>query len=283
MITMQKMGRYGRIGNQMFQISGILGCAIKNGHHYSFPYWKNYDEMNPPEGAKFTSSGEDIDIQKWFQNPLPLIPEGMTFEKKEIPWGFHDITLPVNGNYDLEGHFQSPRYFDHCKNTIRHYFTWADWVKETKEFQIEDGNTCCILIRRGDYLPQTGYHPVMEKEFYQKAMAMFPSDTKFIVFPWVHWPKGHCQENYAEAIELVGTPDVTLIDTKYHSMAKMYMASQCRHFILPNSTYFWFPAWLGEHPEKKVVSISGDNWFGPDAGGITGNDIIPEDWIQIKE
>jgi hypothetical protein len=40
-------------------------------------------------------------------------------------------------------------------------------------------------------------------------------------------------------------------------------------------------AYLGEHPEKKVISPSWDNWFGK-AASINAKDLIHKDWIQIK-
>lgn len=38
MFTFKKLGRYGRIGNQMFQIASTIGIAIKHNDTFAFPY-----------------------------------------------------------------------------------------------------------------------------------------------------------------------------------------------------------------------------------------------------
>ena len=60
----------------------------------------------------------------------------------------------------------------------------------------------------------------------------------------------------------------------------LYMKS-CKHFIISNSSYGAMAAILANQEGKKVISPSGYNWFG-DCAGINGNDIMQDDWIQIR-
>ncbi len=39
MINFNKLGLFGRLGNQMFQIASTIGIAKKNGQDYGFNYW----------------------------------------------------------------------------------------------------------------------------------------------------------------------------------------------------------------------------------------------------
>lgn len=117
MIAFKKIGAYGRIGNSMFQIAGTIGIATKCGHEFGFPAWKNYDHRD-----RFGFE-EDIDIQKWFKNPLPKMKKG-DYTRVNIKWGYHNIVVPDWS--DLKGHMQSEKYFEHCEDLIRYYFEFKD-------------------------------------------------------------------------------------------------------------------------------------------------------------
>ena len=39
MITFNKLGQYGRFGNQLFHIASTIGIAKKQGYEFSFPNW----------------------------------------------------------------------------------------------------------------------------------------------------------------------------------------------------------------------------------------------------
>jgi hypothetical protein len=52
MITYEKLGKYGRFGNQLFQIASTIGYAVKNDIPFGFPEWE---------------------YQKYFKNPLPVL------------------------------------------------------------------------------------------------------------------------------------------------------------------------------------------------------------------
>jgi Glycosyl transferase family 11 len=60
----------------------------------------------------------------------------------------------------------------------------------------------------------------------------------------------------------------------------LMLMRKCRHFITANSTFSWWGAWLGEAPDKIVISPR--QWFSP--SGLRQNnvcDLIPEGWLQI--
>ena len=38
--TFTKLGNYGRLGNQLFQLASTISIAVDQGHDYIFPPWE---------------------------------------------------------------------------------------------------------------------------------------------------------------------------------------------------------------------------------------------------
>jgi hypothetical protein len=57
----------------------------------------------------------------------------------------------------------------------------------------------------------------------------------------------------------------------------MMVMSKCKHGIIANSSFSWWPTWLNENPDKIVIAP--DIWFND--GTIQIDDIIPPDWIKL--
>ena len=51
MVTFANLGRYGRLGNQMFQIASTIGIAKANGYEYAFPESVSYTHLTLPTKA----------------------------------------------------------------------------------------------------------------------------------------------------------------------------------------------------------------------------------------
>lgn len=237
MITFNELGKYGRFGNQLFQVASTIGIAVKNGYSYGFPEWKE--------------SGVDMrEVFKHEFNTAEHMIRGFN-----IPWGYADIQIPNQSS--LHGYLQSEKYFDHCKDLIRHHFEFTDNLKQPQsEF-------CAIHVRRGDY---DGHHHLkIGLDYYFQATALMPAGTQFKLFS--DDPK-FTSEMFGNKCE----------DGDW--LSDFCTMRSCKHFIISNSTYSWWAAWLGEHPDKKVIAPA--QWFGPGLNKIFSMDnLIPETWIKI--
>jgi len=58
----------------------------------------------------------------------------------------------------------------------------------------------------------------------------------------------------------------------------MWLMTLCRHFLIANSSFSWWPAWLSARPEKVVVRPS--QWL--QARESIDVDICPPPWIKIS-
>lgn len=247
---MLALGSYGRFANGMYQIAGVLGIARKNGLTPVFPLWRNTWHKDA------FGSIEDIDVYKHFVNPLPSLPDGIQWQDKPIEWGYHDIRLPA-GNWNISGHFQSTRYFEHCLDEARFYFRMVN------EPLLND--YCAIHVRLGDY--DNTYHPRLGMSYYEPAMAQFPSCQKFLVFSD---DLDTAKRMFGNSVEYSECRDY-IQDWK--------LLKTCRHFIIGNSSYSAMAAVLGEASDKKVIAPR--PWFGPAYTKITGEDIYNDDWLVI--
>jgi hypothetical protein len=246
MITFSQLGRYGRTGNAMFEIAGTIGIAQKCGHEFGFPYWRNYDQETRFGG------GEDIDIQKWFKNELPEMANNY-YNTYNVAWGYHDITIP--DWTDLHGHMQSERYFLHCEDLIRHYFTFKNQTPLQH-------NTVAIHFRGGDY--GSDYHPHCTTEYYTNALKKFGTGLKLRVF----------SDSPELAKDIIGK-QAEYIEGN-HSMVDMELMSRCDYHIIANSTFSWWGAWLSG--SSKVIAPR--RWFG-NVAKIKSDDIYCKDWVII--
>lgn len=250
MITFKQLGRMGRVGNQMFQIASTIGIAIKSGSGFAFPYWMNHDEKERFSGT------DDIDIQKWFKNPLPLVDESINFKPFRVPWGYHDVV--VDGNTDLIGHMQSEKYFSHCREAVKHFFEFKNQTPKLT-------NTVAVHFRGGDYLKHKGYHPPCGRDYYERASKMFDSGFKFLLFT-----------DSPEVAKEVIPFEYELVNTG-HDMSDIELMTRCDAHIIANSTYSWWGAWLAD--SRQVIAPR--QWFGHEAKKLTTKDIYPENWIVL--
>jgi hypothetical protein len=256
MITAKSLatGGLGRMGNQMFTIAGCIGIAVKSGQPYAFPEWKTHDN------AIF---GQPVDnINDHLLKPLPPLASTAGFMDYGYFWGYRDVYLP-NGNWSIDAHMQSDKFFKHCLPLIRETFTFKDEYPQN-EFT-------AIHVRFGDYIQdENAYHPVCSYRYYCKAMAELkyndPS-TNFWIFT----------DDRAEARHMFGATSDRIISENYIHDFKLMKS--CKSFITANSSFSLMAAILGDHPDKKIICPK--RWFGSQAGDIETKDLYPENAIII--
>lgn len=244
---MSAIGSYGRFANGAFQVASILGIARRNDMNPVFPLWQNKDHRD-----RFGSS-DDIDIYKYLVNPLPSIPEDLDFTGRTVDWGYYDIDLP-DGNWNLSGHFQSVKYFEHCIDECR-------WQLRMKD-EPPQNDYVAIHLRLGDY--DSNYHPRLDMDYYGPAMSRFPK-AKFMVFSD---DLGKAREMFGDRVEYA----------RGNYIQDFRLMKRCASFIIGNSSYSAMAAILGEHPEKRVIAPR--PWFGP-AASLSGEDIYCDGWEVI--
>jgi hypothetical protein len=246
MITFGQLGRYGRLGNQMFQVASTIGIAIANGYDYAFPRWVNHD------AAERFGSTEDKNIGAWFPNWEKVKRMDVnTMADYHIPWGWHGLNHPDGWNY--VGHMQSEKYFAHCADYIRELFTIRKQIKK------EDYTA--VHVRCGDY--GGDYHPICTREYYEQAFALV--EGPYLIF----------SDDIEKAMDLI--PNSLCVPFYGDTEQSLRNMISCRRHIIANSTFSWWGAWLAD--SDKVVAPK--TWFGPAAADYDTTDIYCQNWTVL--
>lgn len=283
------------MGNQMFQYAAGRRLALKHKTTLKLDLTFLLDRT-PREN--FTYRNYDLDvfnIQENFASPSEinkLAPKNKNFIDKvkqklkliniiqEPHFHLYEKLLSAPDNSYLEGYWQSEKYFKDIEHIIRKDFIFkSDLDSESKKMaeKITSSNSICINIRRGDFAkdPITNkFHGVCDLDYFLKSIDHIAERTNnphfFIFSDDIEWCEKNLKISYPNTI----VPHI-YAGKKFENYLKLM--SICKHFIIPNSTFAWWGAWLNRNPEKIVVAPR--KWFNDPS--INTDDLIPEIWIRI--
>ena len=167
MISCKCIGSKGRFGNQLFQFCSGWGIADKLGFEFKIP----------SNGHRLK---ECFDMSSTFfaQNQV------LKFKYRERKIGFDPFVYKILDNTDIDGWFQSEKYFAHISEQIKKTLKFREDLeakanKIWNELSINKP-TVSIHVRRSDYLNDP-VHPPCQKEYYEVAKKLF-EDHIFFVF-----------------------------------------------------------------------------------------------------
>ena len=271
----------GGMGNQMFQYALGRSLSIK----YNTELKIDLSFLNRRDmGSGFVYRDYDLDLFRVSED-FNVNPTGNVMRADE-PY-FHYSEDMINAisqilpmtNLQLNGYWQTPKYFNDIENIIRLDFQFKDKVENSEDSSIREmynliknTNSVMINVRRADYL-NSNFHGVMGNDFIMNGVDIIKSKVEsphfFIFSDDIEW----CKEN-------IKLDNMTLVDHNYKGHKFGYylqLMSTCKHFIIPNSTFAWWAAWLNNSLDKIVIAPK--QWFTDN--NINTNDIIPSDWIRI--
>ncbi|MCQ8128647.1 alpha-1,2-fucosyltransferase, partial [Methylomonas rivi] len=63
--------------------------------------------------------------------------------------------------------------------------------------------------------------------------------------------------------------------------ADLCLMSLCHDFIIANSSFSWWGAWLSKNNEKRVYSPEPAKWFGSNLNHLNTSDLLLEEWESL--
>lgn len=280
---------FGRLGNQMFHYALALNLANKNNAKIKFcidqNYWDYYLKIFNIQPI-FASQRE---VDRFIFNPKKKLNKSIRMIKdiinphyviKEKSFNYDEKVFHISSkNIYLEGCWQSEKYFKNIEDQIRSiYSLHIDIPLEIKPLadEILHSNSVCISVRRGDYLLPNNIkvYGSLGVEYYNKGIQIISSKEKsiriFIFSDDIEW----CMKNFKFDYPTFFMT-YPLGHIKY--LYDFKLMTLCKHYIIPNSTFSWWAAWLGSSPDKIVVAP--EKWYL--MNDMDDEDIVPTSWIKI--
>lgn len=248
-ISFSKLGKYGRLGNQLFQLHSTLGIAEKHGADVAFPPWE---------------------YGQYFQE---YIPTGTAQTKQVVEQTFEHHEWNIPGDCDLLGYMQTEKYFGNTRLHFKQGF--LDHLRSSHK-EIFQKKTICIHIRRGDYVENDAYVYLPINWYIGALFTYFPAwqDEYNLLFL-----------SNPEDIENVRV-HFGMLPNAYFSkglsdIEDLALGSLCDDFIISNSSYAWWIAYFGEKPGSKI--IHSNNLHAGKLAHKTTRDYYPERWTKFED
>lgn len=267
------------MGNQMFQYAFGRALSLK----YNTPLKIDLSFLkNRNMGPGFIYRDYDLNLFNVYEdfnvnyNGVAVASEPFFHYSNEL---VNAIAQVKDRNILIDGYWQSPKYFLGLDSQIRKDFEFKNKVDDSKDDNIlnmvnliTNSNSVMINVRRTDYL-NTNHHGVMGLEYINNSVNIIKSkveNPKFFIFSDdIDW----CKSN-------IVLDNMVIVDHSYKGDRFSYylqLMMMCKNFIIPNSTFAWWAAWLNQYEDKIVIAPK--KWLASDK--INTNDIIPSDWIRI--
>ena len=247
----------GGLGNQLFQYS----CGMYLQKKYKLLLESNTDDLFKQPHSFYLKNLNLTEcniiikfllkILKFFKIKsfliLNLFLENVTFQYQKLE-RFKKINF-------IYGYWQSEKYFFKIKREI---VAKLDTTLFKKKNVINNKKDIYILlhIRRKDYLSKKSNLEFYHKQplrYYLKAINFFRNylkgNFKIILFTDdVRWARNR-----------LSFLDKIIFDYKKDPVSTLYSMKNCNHFIIANSTFSWWAAYLSKSNNKKVVMPK--QWF----------------------
>jgi len=291
------------LGNQMFQyaLGYVLSKKNKTELKLDLRVFKE-KKINPPKDYVQRKYDLDIfgivpkepsyiDLIKTFQfnkryvvryninkfldkfNFINILERGRKFETR--------ILKNTKKTLYIDGYWQCEKYFSKFRDDILKIFNFKSLKKKQRNIEfickINQENSVCLNVRRTDHMIfDKKEFDVIDFAYYKKAINYFKStlspNIKFYIFSDdLKW----CKKIFKNIKNII-IVDYSYSGNKFYNY--LYLMTNFRNFIIPNSTFAWWAAWLSTKKNKIVVVPK--RW----SGKLPMNkiDILPNKWIKIS-
>lgn len=283
-IGMNNLGKNGRLGNQMFQYASLVGIAKQCGFDFRIPDCSKSEVFEYHSGQSIVC--ENHHLQHCFEmlhcgDRYGLI-DGDEVELHDSHEFCEELFTQCPNHVTLNGYFQTEKYFKNAEKLIRLDFRFKQHIIDQVNLYYEKHlkeNPVSIVVRhfnsQFDYSGCENNHYNIPFSYYEKAIEILGKDRKYII----------CSNN----IELCKEQEIFQSDNFvfnevvpsdiYKGYFDLCLISKCKDFIISNSTFSWWGAWLSDNKSKRVIAPT--PWYGPQLQHINTDDLYPDEWEKI--
>ena len=204
-----------------------------------------------------------------FRKRIPVISHfpGMIMESGDLQRDLKRAnTIP--GDIWLYGYWQNTQVADMVRDHLRRQVSkYAPTTPESLELaaRLSRQTAIAVHVRRGDYVSKPKAHKlhhVCTQQYFldgvEHLRRKWPNLPLLVFSDDIDWCK--------TALGLRG--DVDFVDPAIPDVDQFVLLSRCRHFLISNSTYSWWAAYLGANNDSMIVAPR--YWFRGVATSRTG-------------
>lgn len=279
----------GGLGNQFFQYAFGRAYEEKNGERLDLDTWsfyrdklRNYelDNYNIKKGKKrfwrrvfcniVWELKTHIGHTAWLEKLAKMECEKEVFLVQDID---------IKDAY-MVGCWQNVKYFEEYSDIIKKELTYKGALTDVQKDLITNmkkEQSVAMHIRRADYLTATckKIYADVDKAYYLDALEYIrkmSGELKIYIFSDdIEW----CKQEFADLENCIFV-DNTISATQYTDLEIM---RSCKHFIIANSTFSWWGAYLAEYENKIIVAPK--RWLVNDVSNQRIIDALAKDYILI--
>lgn len=168
---------------------------------------------------------------------------------------YYKLSLRKSKNKYLYGYFQSTQYFKDAEDLIKQELLVKTELTSKEKVvlhKIANCNAVAIVMRLGEDYSKSELLNICNEEYYQKAIDIINEKITNPVFFVFSDRIDIAKEKYKFNV------NVEFIEgfNDYESLRLMY---NCNHFIIVNSSFAWWGAYLSSNKEKLIVAPS--KWY----------------------
>lgn len=282
----------GGLGNQQFQYAIARAYSLEHSKNavintslYNSEVDRTLEILRYKINSKvnFNSSKIAFKVTSFLSRNLNLRYNKYLKSYNEIESYYDEKIFKLDINL-LDGYFQSFKYFDKFNETIKEDLSLNknqttsgyNLISSLTNINIDKKKLIAVHIRRGDYLTSINskiYNQISLNYYISsiKYISSILNNAYFLIFSDdINWCKQNLKLNHQHTfIDLEKNNQNQLIDQDVMRL--------CDHFIISNSTYSWWAAYLSAGSESIVISPS--KWYLHHRYNI--NDIIPCHWLKF--
>jgi hypothetical protein len=284
----------GGLGNQLFEYAFGRALSLRTGGEIVLDTWEIRRGRSRPLQlghfnikARFTTPFENaicrlVDSER-LRVPnriLRMIAPGLLpTVVRQKHHEFNPKVFANKGSLFLDGWWQSELYFRDHREVILSDLSFREPPNDANQKwidQIHTTNSVCVHVRRGDYVSDPY---ILENvglcglDYYRAALDLIrsriSSPTFFVFSDDPEWTRQN-----------LPVPEPRHFVTHNYGISDwedLRLMSACKHYVIANSTFSWWGAWLSTNPEKIVIAPK--RWFA--ATNFSTKDVIPTDWITL--
>jgi hypothetical protein len=175
--------------------------------------------------------------------------------------------------------FQSEKFFAPVSDIVRLHFTFryppASGITDLAA-RIGSGPSVAVHIRRGDYVTSPIFRReigVLGSDYYNRALLLAiqhqPNATFYVFSDDI--------DAVAQELEIPFPHYFVRPSSAWPAHDELRLMSLCDHFVIANSTFSWWAAWLGTAENKLVIAPR--PWFSKSAHDES--DVVPSHWRRL--